>query len=380
MKKFGITVALALVALAGAGYGLWHSSGTPEAANDATEKSSRAADDTLRFDANAPQLAFLRIEPTQTSPVPLAEPFNARIAYDDNRTARIFSPLAGRVVKITAETGQRVKAGDPLLWLDSPDYDQAVADAAKAQADSRNKKDAYERAQKVYDAQGIALKDLQAAEADWHQADAEAQRARARLKNLGADTATAGRFALRAPIGGVVSERKVNAGSEIQADADEPLFVITDPAHLWVLIDLPEQQIGAVKVGQKLDIEVGAWPGEPFTGKVTAVGGAMDAATRRIQVRGEISNDQPHPLMPEMFARVIPAASGEGLPRVPNAAVFTQGLYSYLFVEQSPGVLQRRRVTLARQGMDFAWVKEGLHAGERVVTSGALLLNAELGD
>ena len=85
-------------------------------------------------------------------------------------------------------------------------------------------------------------------------------------------------------------------------------------------------------------------------------------------------------LKPEMFARVTPIADKKSvLPRIPNSALVTQGLYSYLFVEQAPGVLQRRRVSLATQDRDYSYVKEGLSAGERIVTSGALLLNSELG-
>ncbi|MDD5612618.1 MAG: efflux RND transporter periplasmic adaptor subunit, partial [Gallionella sp.] len=84
-------------------------------------------------------------------------------------------------------------------------------------------------------------------------------------------------------------------------------------------------------------------------------------------------------LKPEMFARVSPIADvHSSLPRLPNTAIVTQGLYSYVFVEQSVGVLQRRKVTLGLQGHEFSFVKEGLKAGERVVTTGALLLNAEL--
>lgn len=374
-----IVLALAALAVAGAAYWGWHRPSAAPAAGSAAEKNSlRVSADTLRFDADAPQLAFLRIEPAQAFPEPLAEPLNARIAYDDNRTARVFSPVAGRVVRIAAEAGQRVKAGDPLLWIDSPDYGQAVSDAVKAETDLQHKKEALERAKRVYDAQGIALKDLEAAEADWREADAEAQRAQARLKNLG--VGAEGRFALRAPVGGIVSERKVNAGSEIRPDASDPLFVITDPSHLWVLIDLPEQQLGTVKAGQPVYVEVDAWPGETFPGRVAVVGETLDPATRRVQVRCEVGNDRPHKLMPEMFARVTPAAgTGAGLPRVPNAALFTQGLYSYLFVEQSPGVLQRRRVVPALQGADYTWIRDGLRAGERIVTSGALLLNSELG-
>ena len=183
---------------------------------------------------------------------------------------------------------------------------------------------------------------------------------------------------LRAPINGTITERQVSAGSEIRTDSAVPLYVITDLRHLWVLVDLPEHQLDKVKVGHLVSIEVDSYPDITFTGKVVVINGTLDPVTRRIQVRCEVDNPELK-LKPEMFARVTPVASKHGgLPRLPNTALITQGLYSFIFVEQSPGVLQRRRVTLSTQGSQYSYVSNGLKAGERVVTSGALLLNSEL--
>jgi membrane fusion protein, heavy metal efflux system len=378
LAKGGVLLLLGLTTV-GVFFG-WQKFPAPQTAAAAENAVSHNTPDTLTFAPDAPQLSFLKIEAVKSFPEPLTEPFNARIAYDDNRTARVYSPVAGRVVKIAADAGEKVRPGTPILWIDSPDFAQATSDSVKGNADLLRKKQAYERAKLLYAAQALARKDLESAEADWQQAEAEAKRANARLKNLsaGADSAVNGRFVLHAPIGGLVSERKVNAGSEVRTDSADPLFVITDMRHLWVLVDLPEQQIGKVRKGMPVAVEVDAYPGEVFHGRVAVVGGALDPLTRRVQVRCEVDNAQGK-LMPEMFARVTPIVDAKsGLPRIPNAALFTQGLYSYVFVEQAPGVLQRRRVAPAMQGADFTYLKDGLRAGERVVTSGALLLNSEL--
>ncbi len=348
--------------------------------SDANQSSAqRTASDTLQFAADAPQLLFLKIQPVAAFPEPLVEALNARISYDDNHTARVFSPLAGRVIRIAAEAGNQVKAGDPLLVMDSPDYAIAEADNAKANTDQLRKKVAYERAQQLYEIKGIARKDVESAEADWHQAEAEAQRAKARMQNLSdSNTTSNGKFVLRAPIAGSITERQVSAGSEVRPDAATPLFVITDPRHLWVQVDLPERQLEKIQVGHPVLIEVDAYPDTTFKGKVAVIGGALDPLTRRIQVRCEVDNPALK-LKPEMFARVTPIAGKQSaLPRVPNTALVTQGLYSFVFVENSPGVLQRRRVTLETQGSQYSYVSEGLQAGERIVSSGALLLNSEL--
>lgn len=378
-KKFLLLIAVIALAVVASYWG-WHKFRAPNLAPSPEKPSIPTASDQLRFAANAPQLSFLKIKTVEAFPEPLVEPLNGRIAYNDNYTARIFSPLAGRVVKIPAEVGMQIKKGDHLLILDSPDFAMATADNVKADADLLRKKEVYERTKQLYQIKGIARKEVEAAAADWQQAQAESRRAKARMKNLNADVHTlAGQFILRAPIDGTISERQVNAGSEVRPDAVNPLFVITDPLHLWVQIDLPERQLDKINLGDLVSVEVDAYPGEIFQGKVTVIGGALDPFTRRIQVRCELDNPNLK-LKPEMFARVTPIANERSkLPRVPNASIVTQGLFSFIFVEQSPGVLQRRRVTLSLQGSEYAHVKEGLQAGERVVTSGALLLNSELG-
>lgn len=376
-KKLFAAVAAMLMGMAY--WGWLHFKNTANAAVAVEKTAVHGGGDTLHFEANAPQLAFLQIKPAEAFPEPLAEPLNARIAYDDNHTARVFSPIAGRVVGLAVEAGKQVKAGDPLLTLDAPDFAQAVADNAKAEADQARKKEDYERARQLLEVQGIARKDVEAAEADWRQAEAEAQRAKARLQNLnGLSPTEQGLYVLRAPIAGTVSERQVNAGSEVRPDATLPLFVISDPKKLWVLVDVPERQFDKIMIGQPVSIEVDAYPGETFKGKVDIVGEALDPVTRRIQVRCEVDNSSRR-LKPEMFARVTPVANSDSsMPRVENTALVTEGVHTYLFVEKTPGVLQRRQVKLAMQGSEYSYVQEGLRAGERVVTSGALLLNSEL--
>ncbi len=379
MKKLliGLAVVVVLSLLGSVGWKMLRSATVAEVGAD--QPVVHAPSDTIRFEANAPQLAYLQVKQVEAYPEPLVEPLNGKLAYDDNYTARVFSPIAGRVVKIVADAGNEVKAGDELLVLEAPDYAQATSDFAKAEADLQRKHLAYERARGLLAINGISAKDMEGAEADFHQAEAEEQRAGARLHSLQSNASvTDGKFVLRAPISGTISERQVNMGSEVKPDAPNPSFVITDTKKLWALIDLPERYLDKIKVGQGVSIEVDAYTGEAFQGKVKVIAEALDPVTRRIQVRAEIDNSS-HRLKPEMFARVTPVAdSRSSMPRVPNTALFTLGLHSYVFVEQSTGVLQRRRIELGLQSDEYSYVKTGLHAGEHVVTTGALLLNSEL--
>ncbi len=332
----------------------------------------------LRYPAGAPQLSYLKIQTVEAWPEPALNALNGRISYDENHTARVFSPVAGRVARIVAQAGDYVKAGQTLLWLDSPDFAAAAADAAKARSAAHFKQLALTRAQTLYDGKVLAHKDLEMADDDYQQALAEVERAQAKLHNLNSADSANGLFALRTTVAGVVTEWQANPGTEVRADATTPLFVISDPKNLWAVIDLPEQDIAKVHAGQAISVEVDAYPNEEFNGKIVNVGAALDPTTRRIQVRCSVDNSS-QKLKPEMYARITPLADAKNkLPRVANSALVNQGIHNYIFVEKEAGVLERRSVVLGLQGREYSYIKEGLSAGEKVVSSGALLLNSEL--
>lgn len=338
---------------------------------------------TLRFPPGASQLSFLRIQPVSAYPEPVSELLNGRIAYNENLTARVSSPIAGRVTKLLKQPGDAVQAGDALAEIDAPDYVAAQADARRAEAEFAQKRAALQRVRTLFDGEVAPRRELEVAQADLKLAEAELSRARERLRMLNFGRAGSGdRFVLRAPISGIVMERKANPGSEVRPDLPDPLFVISDPEHLWVVIDLTERLLSRVERGQTVLIEVDAYPAERyserFTGVIEHIGEVLDPQTRRVSVRALVANPK-RMLKPEMFARATPLVThGRELVRIPNSALATEGLYSFVFVEKEPGVLERRPVTLAIRGRDDSFVEQGLKSGERVVTTGALLLASEL--
>ncbi|GJI93283.1 hemolysin secretion protein D [Duganella caerulea] len=336
----------------------------------------------VRFDAGAPQLSALKIGVAALAPLPVSEPVNGRLAYDDNLTARISSPIAGRVTALHGELGEPVRAGAVLAVIDAPDLGTAQADWAKARADEQRKRLALERARDLLQAGVLPRKDEEAADADFQQARAETLRAAARLRNLHADGGGAeGSFSLRSPVAGVIAERQINPGLEVRPDLAAPLFVVTDLHRLWLLVDLPERSAAAVHAGQAVDLETDAYPGRRFAAVVQRVGLTLDPATRRIQVRCAVDNAD-LALKPEMFARVSFETDRRGASAVPlpNTSLFMEGMYESVFVETSANTFAKRRVHVALRGHQDSYIDSGLRAGERVVTEGAFLLNAEAGD
>ena len=380
MKRTPIAVALIVAALAG---GAWYllQRPAPEAASEAVVQKPSAEPGVLRFPTAAPQLSQLKVERAELAPVPMDEPLAARVSYDENATARLFAPVAGRAVDIRANVGDSVKAGAVLAVLDAPELGTAAADLAKARADAQFKKAALDRVKSLFAAEVVPRREFEAAQADWQQAQAEAERARLRLANLapggGADPGSQ-RYVLRAPLAGVVAARNINPAMEVRPDASEPLFVVTDMSRLSVLVDVPERDLSVVTVGKTARVEVSAYPERSFEGKVIRVAPTLDPQTRRVQARVAVDNRE-NLLKPEMYARVaILADAKEEVPRVPLGALLVEGVKNYVFVERDPGVFEKREVTLASQTRNHAYVWAGLKAGEKVVSVGALLLSAEL--
>ena len=380
MKRTPIAVALIVAALAG---GAWYllQRPAPEAASEAVVQKPSAEPGVLRFPTAAPQLSQLKVERAELAPVPMDEPLAARVSYDENATARLFAPVAGRAVDIRANVGDSVKAGAVLAVLDAPELGTAAADLAKARADAQLRKAALERMKSLFAAEVVPRRELEAAQADWQQAQAEAERARLRLANLapgGAGEAGSQRYLLRAPLAGIVAARNINPAMEVRPDATEPLFVVTDMRRLTVLVDVPERDLPVVTVGKATRVEVSAYPERSFEGKVIRVAPTLDPQTRRVQARVAVDNRE-NLLKPEMYARVaILADAKEEVPRVPIGALLVEGVKNYVFVERDTGVFEKREVTLASQTRNHAYVWTGLKAGEKVVSVGALLLSAEL--
>ena len=327
----------------------------------------------LHYASNHPQLALLAVTEARPASVLRVE-LPARLVWNEERTQRIVPAFAGRVAAIRADLGQRVQAGTTLALLASPDFGQAQADAAKAQADQHLAQQALARQRELFTAGIVARKELEQAEADAARAHAESARALARTQLYGGGTGVSQQLALRSGIDGVVVERNLNPGQELRPDQGGPaLFVVTDPRSLWVQIDAREGDLDSLRPGDGFTLRVGAYPGETFSGRVTASADAIDPATRTIKVRGVVDNADRR-LKAEMLATAHVAENRSGGVVVPAQAVVLAGRTHQVYVQRAPGVFEPRSITLAHEGPGEAIVASGLAAGEKIVAGNVLLL------
>lgn len=303
---------------------------------------------------------------------------SGRLNWDESITVRVYAPLAGRILRLVAEPGSRVAAGDVLAVLTSPEFGDVQSDAVKAGADFGVAQKAIDRARQLHEAGVIADKDLQQAEADFARATAERNRTAARTRAYGAANGSVDQqFTLRAPIAGLVVERNANPGQEVRPDQAQPgnpaLFVISDPTRLWVNIEVPEAAIGNLKPGMDIQFRVAALGDEVLNAKLTHVADFIDPVTRTTRARAVVDNKERR-LKAEMFVKAdLAFKTGEYI-RVPASAVMLLGKSQYVFVMQNANQFERRQVRAEETSFGQMRINDGIKADEKVVTEGALLL------
>jgi cobalt-zinc-cadmium efflux system membrane fusion protein len=181
--------------------------------------------------------------------------------------------------------------------------------------------------------------------------------------------------ALRAPIAGVVVDRQAGPGQYIQAGGGTPLYTIADTRTVWAIGNVPESEARDVRRGQALEVRVPAWPERVFSARLSYVAAAVDPATHRLTVRAELANAD-GALKPEMLAslRIVTSAADAAV-AVPEGAVVYEGERAHVWVVREGNLIGLREIKVGRSAEGLVEVRDGLKAGERVVTRGSLFID-----
>jgi cobalt-zinc-cadmium efflux system membrane fusion protein len=284
------------------------------------------------------------------------------------------------VVSIAARSGDRVQAGQTLAVLAAPELGTAQSEARKAEQDYALARKNLARVEELHAAGVAPAKDLQVAQADVARTEAERSRTLARLKLYGKDANTEEKqvdqqLVLRSPIAGVVVERNLNPGQELRPDTqgDKALFVVSDPTHLWFVLEIGEKDLDGLKRGVQIQLRTSSLGEERVPGRLLYVADAVDPQTRTVKVRGAVESSDPR-LKAEMFVSAelkVPEAKGLV---VPARAVYLRGEQYFVFVDAGAGRYVRRAVKLGPASDGVQVVLAGLEPAEKVVVDGNLLL------
>lgn len=325
---------------------------------------------------NSPLRSQLTVEPVSQKEIKRNLTLPAVVEADPARLVKILPPLAGRITQLNVQLGQRVEQHQPLAVLDSPDLQTAYADYGRGRVQLANSQLNRDRLRSLGARGGIAEKDIQQAETDFLTAEAEYQRAEARLRQIGVDpeaTETSRILTMLAPISGSVIDLTVAPGAYWN-DPTAPLMTLADLSSVWVTANVPEKDTSRVAQGQSVDVILTAYQSETFKGQVLFVSDVLDADTRRVKVRIAFENPGTR-LKPGMFANATFFAPKQVAPTVPASALVLKDDTNQVFVEVAPWTFEARPVEIGFQQDAQVMIRSGLRAGDRVIIKGGVLLN-----
>lgn len=339
----------------------------------------------LVFTAGDPQLKSIGVQLAKENDTVILH-LTGKLVWNEDVTTNVFSPLAGRVASIKGARGQKVKVGDELARITSPDFGQAQADAVKSEADLALAKRVLDRTRDLLKQGVLPQKELDTAQNAFDDAQSERDRAVERLAVWGGRGGDVnGAFALKAPMDGVIVDRNVQPGQEVRSDqmlagmavVAAPLFIISDPESLWVHLDVSEQDLSNLQVGQKLEIRSRAYGDQVFPGVLTVIGQSLNPETRTVVAKGSVANPKKL-LKAQMYVDVNVITQVPRMPQVPVKAVFLREGKACVFVRQSESDFEMRQITTAAEDAGHVFVSQGLNANEAVVSEGALVLESLL--
>ncbi len=345
-----------------------------ESGEGASQKS-----DSLKLEPGSPRMKFIKVETLEDSNAAAVVTLTGRVAFDEEHTQRVSSPLDGRATSLLVKPGDKVKVGQSLIELSSPQVAQFQSDVQRANQDADIAQRTVDRAHKLRGDGAVSEKDLAQAEADLNKAKSEVARTAAHIRSLGisaSDPTVAA--ALRAGVAGTVVERNILVGQEVRADAPLPLLTISNLETVWVLADVYEQDLGLVQAGAAVAVRVSAYPGEAFPGTIGHLGDVVDPTSRTVKLRCVVPNPGVR-LKPEMFAKVeLTETGGKKVLVVPSRAILNDSEHSRVVMATADNVFQMRVVQVGPETGGKVRILDGVKAGEKIVTEGALFLKNEI--
>jgi cobalt-zinc-cadmium efflux system membrane fusion protein len=371
---FGAALAAAFV-IAGCG-------GAGENANKMTSfsTSESAASRAELFSLPADQMSHIQIYTVTQAPIERTLRLTGAVAYNGFATTPVITQVGGPVSRIVVTPGEHVTAGQPLLYVASPDYSMTRSAYIKARDAFQLADRFFKRAQDLYAHQAIAQADLEQAESNRTQAQADLQSSEQAIRVLGIPNPEtvltappAAELPLLAPLAGEIVERLCSPGELLQAGGTQ-CFTLSDMNSVWVLVNVYQNDIAYVRVGEDVTIDNETYPGV-VRGTIQYVAPALDPTTRTLQARIEASNPgerlkRDMYVTAEVHAGTIPNAL-----LVPDAAVLrdTENM-PYVYVQTGANQFARRMVTLGESQNGKTQIASGLQAGDKIVGDGSLFL------
>jgi cobalt-zinc-cadmium efflux system membrane fusion protein len=392
-----LAIALAIAALIGVGgFGVSRLLVQHTKSTETTAQSKAALP---RYVPTEAEWASLTVEPVTERVFRAEHVTEGKIAVNEESSTPIFSPFAGRVIKLLVKPSDTVERGQMLFVVEATDTVQGLNDfvaALSALNSARSKLNLAQiiekRANDLYAGKAVPLKDWQqsqndltTAQNDMRSAETSLEAVRNRLRILGRSEDQIATFEqsrqisadtpIYSPIAGTVVQRKIGPGQFISSGATDPVFVIGNLSTVWLTAFVRETEAAGVAVGQDISFSLLAMPASQFKARIDYVSAAIDPTTRRLLVRATMDNKD-GAFKPEMYANVT-IYSGSDRPGVgvPKQALIYEGEHVRLWVAHDDKSIELREIETGLTNGDLVEVRTNLKAGERIITRGSLFID-----
>lgn len=306
------------------------------------------------------------------------------VDFDNDQATSVLAPFSGPVSRLLVSPGDKVRKGQPLALVDSPDFSVAINGYRKALITARNARRLADADKDLVQHQGVSRREAEQAQTDAVSAEADRDAALQALVALDVDAGTikaiqAGRPVtsaqgiIRAPIAGTVVEKLITPGQLLQAGST-PCFTVADLSRVWVMAQVSSSELAAIRVGDPAQVDTGMGAAE-LPGTVDNIAAVVNPDTRAVAARVLVKNSQGL-LRKLMYVRVRIQSRqpSQGLLIPVSAMLRDDENLPFVYVAQHDGGFARRRVTLgARSGDDYP-VSEGLKPGDQVVVDGGIFV------
>jgi len=337
----------------------------------------------VKLAADVVQAAGIKTSPAVLDSLPATVDLTGEIAADPDRSARLAARIPGRVIDVKVKEGDRVKAGQVIAVLESPELARTRAQLGAAVARAKAARLNADRLRSLESKSLASGQEAAAAEAEATAVEAELAAARQTLAAFGqgADDAQGrgARVTIRTPLPGFVLSRDAVQGQSV--DPQHVIAVVGDLEHAYFLGRLFEKDLARVKVNALAEVRLNAYPNEVFEAKIETIGRQIDPAARTVTARIVVRN---HGDLVKVglfgTARVVtgPAEAPPKRVVVPLSAVTTIANKEAVFVRQPDGDFELHPVTVGQSASGRVEILSGLRAGEQVVVDGVFTLKSAI--
>jgi cobalt-zinc-cadmium efflux system membrane fusion protein len=359
---------MALAGLLAASLALTACGKNEEAAAKAAPAAAAAQEqDPLEVRVTAEMAPNFAVKPVARAQIAPLQEVSGRIEANERQVTRIGAAVTGRVTEVLVEVGDRVRAGQVLARVASPELTTAQLAYLRAHSAATLAERGVERARQLIAADVIGSAELQRRES-------ELSIARAEQRAAGDKGTLQSHAAVRSTGAGVVIERKVSSGQVAQPG--DPLFTVADLATVWVVGAIPEQMASGVRAGQAVEISVPALGERNLSGQIIHVGDTVTPETRTVTIRTQVDNPE-RDLKPQMLATMRIQGESRELLAVPADAVVRENDRDHVFVQKAENHYRLTPVELGAASGGMRPVVKGVAEGTVIVTTGAFHLNNE---